>query len=131
MGIISKINRMRIQVKRKLRYFIIIAIFASALASGYMLYNAHELAETEEIEYTKFQFKHDANIDYTVHLLDNPFFDDETAEPGLAYMVTLTDFIEVNFVHRYAASGNAGFSAEYSINSFLTAYQTIRDPDTR
>ncbi|MCD5413849.1 MAG: DUF5305 domain-containing protein, partial [Clostridiales bacterium] len=131
MVILGKMNRMRIQVKRKFRYLIIFAIFASALASAYMLYNSHELAETEEVEYTKFQFKHDANIDYTVHLLENPFFDDETAESGLVYMVPLTDFIEVDFVHRYAASGNADFSVEYSINSFLTAYQITRDPDTR
>ncbi|MGV8146465.1 MAG: DUF5305 family protein [Alkaliphilus sp.] len=131
MDILDKINRMRIQVKRKFRYFIIIGILASTLASGYMLYNSHQLTETEEVEYTKFQFKHDANIDYTVHLLDNPFFEDETAESGLAYIVSLTDFIEVNFVHRYAASGNADFDAEYSINSYLTAYRTGRDPETR
>lgn len=69
-----------------------------------------------------YKYKHQANVDYQVFILSNPFFDVESLAAGRGYLTPLTDHIGTLFNYQLTGQGPATINGDYQVNAVLTGY---------
>jgi hypothetical protein len=69
-----------------------------------------------------YKYKHQANVDYRVFILSNPFFDVESLEAGQGYITPLTDYISTLLTYQLTGQGPAKINGHYQVNAVLTGY---------
>ena len=72
-------------------------------------------------EYTAYEYKQEAEIDYQVHLLPNELFEEEVLGPGWAYLTRLTDYLTVELRYRFEGEREAKIEVTCSAFAYLTA----------
>ena len=72
-------------------------------------------------EYTAYEYKQEAEIDYRVHLLPNELFEEEVLGPGWAYLTRLTDYLTVELHYRFEGEREAEIEITCSSTAYLTA----------
>jgi len=69
-----------------------------------------------------YKYKHQANIDYRVFILPNPFFDVESFDAGRGYITPLTNYISTTLKYQLTGEGPAMISGDYQVVAVLTGY---------
>lgn len=69
-----------------------------------------------------YKYKHQANVDYRVILLSNPFFDVTSLEAGRGYLTPITDHISTTLNYQLTGEGPATISGDYQVNAVITGY---------
>ena len=69
-----------------------------------------------------YKYKHQANIDYRVFILPNPFFDVESLDAGRGYITPLTSYISTTLKYQLTGEGRAVISGDYQVTAVLTGY---------
>lgn len=101
---------------RKRWIWIQIIAFVLVLATSLILFTVYDtMNRTYYIEYTE-----NGNVDYTVNLKENSFFDKDSVGSGQSYISELIENIVADFKYNLTTdSSNVGFDYSYSIDAQL------------
>lgn len=91
------------------------------LAAGYTAGRFLQPGQTQ-VQIPIYNGSHKAQVDYRVILEPNAFFADESAGPGQAYLVPLTQSVESTLNYRFEGEAPAELSGEYRVTAVLTGY---------
>jgi hypothetical protein len=69
-----------------------------------------------------YKYQHQANVDYQVFILSNPFFDIESLEAGRGYLTPITDYISTTLNYQLTGEGPAAISGDYQVDAVVTGY---------
>ena len=64
-----------------------------------------------------YKYQHQANVDYQVFILSNPFFDIESLEAGRGYLTPITDYISTTLNYQLTGEGPAAISGDYQVDA--------------
>lgn len=121
----------KIKLKRTLRRGIIISLvfllLGSAGTSIWWFLQPGEIVE----EVPALAYGQRAAVDYRVYFDPNEFFPEESAGPGRAYLVPITDYVNTFFTYRFAGDERAEITeikGDYEVTAALTAYVVREKP---
>ncbi|NLB51601.1 MAG: DUF5305 domain-containing protein [Syntrophomonadaceae bacterium] len=114
----------KIRINPTLRKSILTVLVLLLLGSGGMAIWWY-LQPTEKTEEAAvYNCLQEAEINYRVYYLANNFFTNEGADPGLAYMTPLTNYINTSYTYRFKGDSQAEVNGEYKVTAALTGYLT-------
>lgn len=107
-------QRQKYKRMRKRWIWIQTIAFVLVLATSLILFTVYDtMNRTYYIEYTE-----NGNVDYTVNLKENSFFDKDSVGPGQSYISGLIENIVADFKYNLTTdSSNVGFDYSYSIDA--------------
>jgi hypothetical protein len=105
--------------KSILAVLVLLLLVSGATAIWWYLQPTEKTEET-----TVYNCLQEAEINYRVYYLPNNFFTNESADPGLAYMTPLTNYINTSYTYRFKGDSQAEINGEYKVTAALTGYLT-------
>jgi hypothetical protein len=99
--------------------FVPLALLLAACVAGLLWGYSVPAEKTISDEY--YHYRHKAELDYTVQMLANGVFSEESLNPGSVYITELTDYITVNFQYNFSGEQIADIKGSYRITAELIA----------
>lgn len=109
-------------INRKLRLGLIICLSLLLLAAIGLAIRWFKEPTEKTVAVPVYTCTQQAQLDYQVIFMPNNFFAESSAGPGLAYITSLTNYIETVLSYSFSGDRPVNISGQYQVEATLTGY---------